>query len=220
MNKEKMTSVLIVDDHEIVRHGLRNSLEKEGSIKVVAEASDGRSAVEKVRTCNPDIVLMDINMPDLNGMEATKKILAENSKAKVIALSMHNDHLYIMGMLNAGASGFILKTCSYRELCKAIHTVMDGKVYLCPDICDVVIKRAIDPSSNTLSSTFAELSGRDIEVLQLIAEGKTSQEIADCLKISKRTVDIHRSNLKKKLNIDTVAEMTKLAVREGLTSLY
>jgi len=220
VNKKKNIKIMIVDDHEIVRHGLRQSIEQVKDFSVIAEADTGRSAIDYASSYFPDIIIMDINMPDLNGMEATKQIILKNPKMKIIGLSMHSDHLYVMGMLNAGASGFLLKTCSFRELSKAIYTVSTGKIYLTPDIAGMVIENAINPEHKKVTSVFSELTSRDVEVLQLVAEGKKSNEIAEELNISKRTVDIHRSNLKKKLSVESVAEMTKLAIREGLTSLY
>ncbi len=219
MKQEEKLKVMIVDDHALMRHGLRSSLETEKNLTVIAEAGDGHSAVKTALEFCPDIILMDIQMPDLNGIEATKQILSENNAIQVIALSMFVEQGYVMGMLNAGASGFLLKDCSYQELLDAIHAISDGKRYLSSDVTGIVVDNALNPPDEKDVQNIVTLTKRDIEVLQLIAEGRTSQLIADVLNISKRTVDIHRRNLMEKLNIRSIAGLTKYAIREGITSL-
>lgn len=219
MSYKKIIKVMLVDDHAIIRHGLRSSLEKEDDISVIAEAGDGRSAVKLASKLCPDVVIMDINMPDLNGVEATRQILADNATIKIIGLSMYGDHANVIGMLNAGTSGFVLKSCAFKELSDSIYAVCQGKRYLSPDIAGVVVDTALNPSAQQ-DETSEHLTPREREILQLIAEGKKSNEMAEALGISKRTVDIHRKNIMDKLNIRSIAELTKYAIREGITFLY
>ena len=218
MTVKKPFKIMLVDDHAILRHGLKNSFESMGHT-VVGEAANGREAIRMAAEHFPQIILMDINMPDLNGVDATRRILENDPRVKVIGLSMYSDPPYVLGMLEAGAAGFLLKTCSFNEVETAINDVMEGKVYLCSEVTGVVVRNALHPDTERKESLVTLMTSRDREVLQLIAEGRTSIEIAAILKISKRTVDNHRANLMEKLNIRTVAGLTKFALREGLTSL-
>ena len=211
--------VLLADDHKIVRDGLRNLLEKQQDITVAGEAEDGREALQLARKLSPDVVIMDIAMPDLNGIEATRQILSEVQDVKIVALSMHSDKRYVSEMLKAGASAYLLKDCAFEELITAIRTIMKGKIYLSPGIAGVVIEDYIKKGSKTDSSVFSLLSDREREVLQLMAEGMTSKEIATHLYVSIKTVETHRTNIMTKLDIHSIAELTKYAIREGLTSL-
>lgn len=220
MKDTSIIKIILVDDHTVLRHGLRQSLEVEPDFHVVGEAENGKEAIKKALELNPDVVVMDVSMPGLNGMEATRIIRDKNPDIRVLALSMYSEQIYVMGMLNAGASGFLLKAGSFRELSSAIRTVAEGKVYLAPEVTGIVVDNVLHPSSSQDPVPETELTKRDREVLQLIAEGKKSIDIADELKISKRTVDIHRRNLMDKLNIRNVAALTKYAVRQGITSLY
>lgn len=215
MDKIKL---LIADDHSIHQHGLCSAFEMEKEILWVKKAKSGHEAVELCKTYFPHVVIMDISMPELNGIEATKRILKENPGIKVIALSMHIEKVYINGMLNAGASGYILKSCSFRELMTGIQTVLDDRTYFCREVKSMIHLEGQVPVSDDSVSVFQLLSGREREVLQLIAEGHKSRSIAQKLNISVKTVDIHRTNLKNKLNIHTIAELTKFAISEGLTS--
>jgi len=209
---------MIVDDHQIVREGLRAMLEKEHDIKVVGEAVDGRMTERLARELVPDVILMDVAMPDLNGIEATRQIVAELPGVKIIALSMHDDRRFVLNMFKAGAAGYMLKDCAFKDLAKAIRVVMSHKTYLSHEIADIVVKDYLASTSPTESSVFQLLSPREREVLQLIAEGKTSNLIADNLHISVKTVESHRQQIMIKLKIKSVAELTKYAIREGLTS--
>lgn len=211
--------ILLVDDHKITRDGLRSMFEKLPDMEVVGEAESGRKAVKLTRELKPDIIIMDISMPDLNGIDATQQILVESPKIKVIALSMYSDRRYIIGMLKAGVSGYLLKSCAFDELANAVNTVVKNQSYISPQIADTVM---LDYTRNLTiddTSTVSALTPREREVLQLIAEGLTSTKIASRLFVSEKTVSTHRRQIMEKLNIYSVAELTKYALREGLTSL-
>ena len=213
--------VLIADDHQIMREGLRALLEKEIDIQVLGEAEDGRMIQRMARELQPDVIIMDVAMPDLNGIEATRQILGEASGVKVIALSMHSDGLFVLNMFKAGASGYLLKDCALEELVKAVRTVVNRQVYLSPGISDIVIKDFVIgwSSAESSSSAYSILTARERQVLQLMAEGKNTNQIADSLFVSVKTVEAHRKQLMNKLDIHSVAELTKYAIRQGLTSL-
>ncbi len=212
--------ILIADDHQIVREGLRNLLEREPDMRVVAEADDGRATVRMVREISPEVVIMDVAMPDLNGIEATRQILAEFPKIKVIALSMYADQRFVLNMLKAGASGYLLKDCAFEELARAIRLVMSHKTYLSPGVTDIVVKDYTSGgNSSGQPSVFSTLSPREREVLQLMAEGKSTSQIAGLLHVSVKTIETHRQQVMHKLDIHSVAELTKYALREGLTFL-
>jgi DNA-binding NarL/FixJ family response regulator len=210
--------IMLAEDHRVMRDGLRYPLDQQEDVSVVGVADNGRVAVNMACQLVPDLVVMDVAMPDLNGMEATKQITDKCRTTKVLALSMHSDSQFILGMVKAGASGYLLKDCSFEELLKAIQALASGKTYFSPEIAGHVINecmcriRRVDGSSR-------ELTGREREVLQLLAEGKSTQRIAAALNVHERTVDVHRHKIMKKLDIHNVAELTKYAIREGLTSL-
>ena len=211
--------VLLVDDHSIIREGLRSLLEKQPEMEVIADIDDGRKAVELVRELLPDIVIMDITMPGLNGIEATRQIIAEFPDVKVIALSIHSKRRYVADMLSAGATGYILKECLFDELVQAIHAVVAGGRYLSPRITDVVVNDYVKRLSVSADSPFEALKTREREVLQLIAEGKSTKQIALELHVSTKTIEANRRQIMDKLDIHSIAELTKYAVREGLTTL-
>lgn len=213
------TKVLIADDHKIVREGLRALIEKHETMEVVAEAQNGLEAVRLVRKLQPDVVIMDMGMPQMNGIEATREVTAHNPKIKVIALSMHSDKRFVLQMIKAGASGYLLKDSAFEELITAIRTVVSNQSYLSPKITDVVIKDYVQTLSKGDVSAFSVLTVREREVLQLLAEGRSTKEIAGSLNVSVKTVESHRQQVMDKLNIRSVAELTKYAIREGLTSL-
>jgi len=213
------TKILLADDHKITREGLRSLLEKQSDMEVVAEAKEGHEAVRLVREMHPDIAIMDVTMPDLNGIEATQKIVSECPNVKVIALSMHSDTLFVTEMLKSGASGYLLKDCAFEELTRAIHTVLDGKIYLSPAISDVVVDGYLHRLSEDKPVDSDVLSHREREVLQMLAEGKSTKQVALKLHISVKTVETHRRQMMHKLDIYSVAELTKYAIRKGLTSL-
>jgi two-component system, NarL family, response regulator NreC len=213
------TKILLADDHKIIRDGLRALIEKEPNMEVVAEACDGRTTVKKAKELTPHIIVIDISMPDLNGIEATRQIISNTPNSKIIALSMHSDRRFVMNMLEAGAAGYLLKDSAFEELSMAIKTVLSGKTYLSPAIAGVVVDDAMRHSTQKGSQTRVELTAREREVLQLLAEGHTTKRIASQLNVSVKTVETHRRQIMEKLDIHSVAELTKYAVREGLTSL-
>jgi DNA-binding NarL/FixJ family response regulator len=214
-----MIRVLLVDDHELMREGLRSILEREKDVEVVGEAASGQVAVELARTLAPQVVVMDVAMKDLNGIEATRRIRAACPKVQVIALSSHSDRRYVSAMLDAGACGYVLKANAYDELRRAISAAQKGKSYLCSDVTDDVVvasRRGADSEPATLRT---RLSSREREVLQLLAEGLSSPEIGKRLYLATSTVDTHRRNIMRKLGIHSVADLTKYAIREGMTSV-
>ena len=214
--------VLLADDHRIVREGLRSLLADESDIEVVAEADNGRRAIELTDELTPDVVVMDVGMPELNGIEATRRILASRPEAKVIALSMHSDRRFVAEMLKAGASGYLLKDGAFEELVGAIRTVTAGRTYLSPRIANVVVEEYVRQQPRTSGvepGVYAKLSPREREVLQLLAEGKATKEAAAALHLSVKTVETHRRQIMEKLGLYSVAELTKYAIREGLTSV-
>lgn len=211
--------ILIADDHRITREGIRTMLEKETDMKVLGEAEDGRSAVRMSRELGPDLILMDVCMPDMNGIVATSLIHSEFPKIKVIALSMLDDRRFVVSMLRAGASGYIMKDCSFKELTRAIRRVMENRTYLSPGVMDIVVKDYVTPPTASDSPYSSHLTIREKEVLQLVAEGRSTAQIAESLHVSIKTVETHRQNLMVKINTRGIAGLTKYAIREGLTSV-
>lgn len=219
--------ILLADDHRMMRDGLRALLEREG-LEVVAEAADGREAVSLVLRLHPDIVIMDVSMPELNGIDATRKLRAEAPKTKVIGLSMNADRRYVLAMFAAGAVGYLLKSSASEELIQALRAVSAGQKYVSPAIANIVLEHLTEGPAAGGSRLAAvpqthqivkALTTREREVLQLLAEGKASKEIAAQLGISLATVETHRRQIMDKLGLRTVAELTKYAIREGLTSI-
>jgi DNA-binding NarL/FixJ family response regulator len=209
------TRILVADDHEIFAEGLCGLLGNEPALDVIGKAADGAEAVCVAREQAPDVVIMDLSMPDMNGVEATRLIKAERPAVKVLCLSMHADRGFVMGALNAGASGYLLKDSAKRELLQAIRTVMDDAVYLSPGVAGTVVDAA---TSGTDSDALARLTDREREVLQLLAEGTTTRGIASRLHLSVKTVGTHRAHIMDKLGVDSIAALIKFAIREGLTS--
>jgi DNA-binding NarL/FixJ family response regulator len=210
--------VLIADDHAIVRHGLSRSIEQEKDMEVVAHATQGHQAVELARELTPNVVLMDISMPDLNGIEATRQIGRESPETKVIGLSMHSAQRYVKEMFKAGARGYLLKECEFDELAEAIRSVAGGQVYITPAVSQAVLTSCIQEPQQSQKGAFSVLTPREREVLQLMAEGHSTKQIARRLHISPKTVEAHRLKVMNKLDIDNVAQLTKYAIQEGLTS--
>ena len=214
------TRIILAEDHRITREGLLNMLKVRPEMKVIGEAENGREAVRLARELTPDLVIMDVTMPDLNGIDATRIITSDFKNIKVIALSMYSDKQFVQGMIHAGASGYLLKDCAFEELVNAIRAVVDGNTYLSPGIAGVVVQDYLTKLSSNSSSASSVLTIREREVLQLIAEGKSTKVIASQLNLSVKTIETHRRQMMEKLGIFSVAGLTKYAIREGLTSLH
>ena len=213
--------ILLVDDHKITRDGLCALIENQPGMDVVGEAENGRDAVKLADKLDPDVIIMDISMPELNGIDATRQIMAASPSTNIIALSMYSDKRYVEGMLSAGVSGYLLKNCAFDELVDAIQAAVDGKAYLSPNIANIVVKDYARKLSGTENISIHErqLSSREREVLQLIAEGYNAEQIGSKLYISIKTVSTHRRKIMEKLQKNNVADLIKYAIKEGLTSV-
>ena len=213
------TKILLADDHKIMRAGLRSILEKQPDMEILGEAQNGLVALQLAKKLRPDLIIMDISMPDLNGIEATSRILAELSGLRVLALSMHADRGFLIKMLKAGASGYLLKDCASEELIDAVHVIMKNRLYISPAMVDDMVRGYVQMASREDLSAFSVLTTRERDVLQRLAEGKSVKEIAHDLIISVKTVETFRHRIEDKLHLNSIAELTKYAIREGLTSL-
>jgi DNA-binding NarL/FixJ family response regulator len=211
--------VVLADDHGITRQGLRSLIEKQHDMEVVGEAQDGRQTFDLVRELVPDILITDISMPNLNGIDATRQIVRELPQIKVIALSIHSDRAFVADMLRAGAAGYVLKECTFRELVQAIQTVVNGGTYLSPKVAGVVVGDYVKRLSGTAESTLETLTGRERQVLQLISEGRATKQIALQLHVSPKTIEANRRKIMEKLDAHSIAELVKTAILGGLTSL-
>lgn len=211
--------IILADDHRIIREGVRALLAGLHGTDVIAEVGDGRTAVKLTAELKPDVVIMDIGMPDLNGVEATRQIKAQAPGVEVIVLSMHREARFVSQMLRAGASGYLLKESAFEELARAIQTVTRHETYLSPGIAGVVVKEYVSHLGEARPAGNTCLTPREREVLQLIAEGHSTKEIAFRLNVSLKTVDTHRQQIMNKLGLRSVAGLTKYALREGLTEL-
>ena len=209
--------VLLVDDHKILRAGVRLILEQEG-MEIVAEAENGALAVEAARESTPDVVVMDLTMPTMNGIDATRLIKAAGTGSAVLILSVHMDKRYICEALKAGADGFIPKECTSEELIAAIRTVADGETYLNPKVAGILVENFVrsSPAAGEFTPSVAQLSHREREVLQHIAEGKSTKDIAFLFKLSGKTVDTYRLQIMRKLDLHSIADLTRFAIREGI----
>jgi len=213
----KKITVLLADDHRILREGIRSLLEKEPDIEVVAEASEGGEAVAKAQQLSPDLVLMDITMPGMNGLEATRQIKALKPGVKVLILTMHEGNQYISEFLRSGASGYVLKDTAAQELVGAIRAVNQGDAFLYPSIARMLLEEYIQKvQSGEERGSYDGLTDREREVLRMVAEGKTNKEIADDISLSVRTVQAHRANLMGKLHMHDRTELVRYAIRKGL----
>ncbi|MBI5095761.1 MAG: response regulator transcription factor [Candidatus Hydrogenedentes bacterium] len=213
------TRILLVDDHKVFREGLRALIEHHEDLEVVGEAETGRIAVTMACELKPDIAIMDIAMPDLNGIEATRQIQARVPETKVIALSMHSDKRFVSGMFQAGALGYLLKASAFEELIQATRTVVNNRHYVSQKIADSIVGDYARQLTQVAPENHASLSPREREVLQLLAEGHSTKEVAERLHVSTNTIETHRGRIMEKLNIHTFASLVKYAIREGLTSL-
>lgn len=210
--------IILAEDHKITREGLVNMIKDQPGMEVVGEAGNGREAIQLAREHTPDLVIMDVTMPGLNGIDATRIITSSSKNVNVIALSMYSDKQFVQGMMQAGASGYLLKDCAFDELVQAIRAVFKGDTYLSPGIAGIVVEDYVNRLSKSASSASSILTKREREVLQLISEGESTKHIATKLAISVKTVETHRRQMMGKIGIRTVAGLTKYAIREGLTS--
>lgn len=219
--KESMMAVkiLIADDHKIVREGLCAMFEKQAGMEVVGEAEDGATAVRLARELRPNVIILDINMPGMDGIDAARRLVKELPETKIIALSMFAKRAFVTKMLEAGASGYVLKGAAFSELAKAVNTVLAGEVYLCAPAATVLVDEYVDRSGGGTASSTGRLTERELDILKLLAEGKPSKEIALILDISIQAVDASRRRIMKKLEIESFADLVKYAIREGLTSI-
>jgi two-component system, NarL family, response regulator NreC len=211
--------VLLADDHTLLREGLRVQIERLPGLSVLAEAGNGRQAVRLALKLKPDLVIMDVSMPELNGFEATRQILAQLPKAVIIALSMHKNRSFVARMLKAGAKGYVLKESAFAEIADAIRWTAAGKTYLSPLVADIVLEGFLQAEDQHSTSILSQLSGREREVMQLAVEGKSNPQIAEILHISVRTVETHRKNMMGKLKVNDITELIKAALKEGVITL-
>jgi two-component system, NarL family, response regulator NreC len=211
--------VLLADDHRLFRDGLRTLLEQQVDLEVVGVAVDGQAVLTQVGACRPDVVLMDVSMPGLNGLEATRRLRDDHPDIAVLVLSMHVDHRFVVEALRAGALGYIPKDCDIGELREAIRTVFRRQLYLSRSLGDRIVRDYLALTGDRPDSAFSVLSAREREVLQMLAEGRSAKDIAGALGVSVKTVETHRKNTMDKLDIRSIAELTKYAIREGLTHL-
>lgn len=215
------TSIKIVlcDDHRIIREGLRSLLEKQPDMTVVGEGTNGFEACKLAKQFSPDIIILDVAMPNLNGIAAARRLHEDSPKSRILALSMHSDRHFVTGMLQAGATGYMLKDCAFSELINAIRTVIGGGIYISPKLAGDVLMAFSRSTGRSRKPGKADLSEREFEILQLIAEGKSTKDAADQLHLSAKTIETHRLNIMRKVGVRSVAALTKYAIREGLTSL-
>jgi DNA-binding NarL/FixJ family response regulator len=211
--------ILLVDDHKILREGICSLLREYNDMAVVGEAADGKTAIRLVKELSPQVVIMDISMPDMNGIDATRRILSSFPDIKVIALSMHYDKQFVSEIFKAGASGYLIKDSAFDDLEQAVRVVMEGKTYINPRIASLVVESLITQTGSNAAASLSLLTDREREVLQLIAEGKSTRQIAQQLSVSTKTIESHRRQVMGKLNMRNVAELTRYAIREGLTSV-
>jgi DNA-binding NarL/FixJ family response regulator len=211
--------IMIVDDHTVVREGLRLLLEKEPDMEVVAEVGNGAMAVQLVNEFLPDVIVMDINMPDMNGIEATRRIMTENGDVKVLALSMESDRRFVVEVLQAGAKGYVLKDSAFVELASAIRAVAHDDPYLCSRITELIMKDYLASIPKGIPLGHTTLTAQEQEILKFIADGRNTKDIAHLLEVSAKTIDNQRHTIMKKLGLYSIASLTKYAVREGLTSI-
>ncbi len=211
--------IILADDHRIMREGLAAMLREEPDFEIVAHAGDGSELVRLSRELQPDIVITDVSMPALNGIEAIRRILDDAPRVKLLCLSVHDERPLVAAVMDAGAAGYLLKDCAFEELLRAVRTVLANQVYISPGIAGVLVQDYRDRGAGAQKSAFSELTAREREVVQLIAEGHSTKEIAGRLHLSAKTVGTHREHIMAKLGVSGTAELTRYAIREGLASL-
>lgn len=211
--------VLVADDHTIIRSGLRMLLERESGFEVVAEASDGRQAVELAESLKPDVAMLDIGMPNLNGIEATRQIVQKLPRTRVVVLSMHSDESYVLKALKSGARGYLLKDSAESDILNSIRAVNDGKAYFSPEISRMLVEDYMrQMQQRGVEDSYELLTAREREILQMLAEGRSNKEISSALNLSPYTVETHRGNILQKLNLHSLPELILYAVRKGVIS--
>lgn len=210
--------VILADDHQLFREGLANLLADSTEIEVIALAVNGKDAVDKAKQLHPDVLLMDINMPEMDGVEATSQLLKEMPGIKIIGLSIHANKQYIKGMLEVGSSGYLFKNCSFDELIKAIQTVHQGKKYLSEKITEIIIQEYLN-NEEIVSTASSNLTLRESEILKLIAEGVPVSDISNRLFVSIKTINTHKQHILEKLNLKTTTDIIKYALKKGIISL-
>jgi len=213
-----MTRIVLADDHAILRDGLSELIDRHEGLQIVGTAGDGRTAVQLCRKLTPDVVIMDVSLPVLNGIDATRLILESNPEIKVVVLSMHSDRRFVTEALAAGAAGYLVKSSTIEDILNAIHAVIDGQTYLSPQAATTVVSAYLGKEAEE-DGTLYILTSRERQVLQMIAEGRRTNDIAEELALGIKTVESCRSQIMKKLNLKTVAELTKYAIRHGLTTI-
>jgi DNA-binding NarL/FixJ family response regulator len=211
--------ILLADDHKIMREGLKSILEKNIDMFVAGEAGNGIEAVDLAKKLHPDVIIMDINMPDLNGIEATARIISEMPGSRILALSMYADRGFLIKMLKAGAKGYLLKDCASDELINAIKVILKNRIYISPALVDDMVRDYVQLADAFDLSVFSILTPRERDVLQKLSEGKSTKEIAFDLNLSIKTIETFRLKIQEKVGLHSIAELTKYAVREGITSL-
>lgn len=213
------TRLLLAEDHAVLRQGLRLLLEREAGWEVVAEAADGPTAVRLAAESAVDVAILDVGLPELNGIEVARRIVASGRPIKIVALSVHSHRRFVTEMLRAGAAGYVLKECASEEVVRAVRQVLKGHYYLCPQVSTDLVREYLGAPQESELPAYNLLTSRERQVLQLVAEGRSTKEIAAGLNVSVKTVETFRQQLMKKLDLHSVAELTKFAIREGLTGL-
>lgn len=208
--------ILLVDDHQIMRQGLRLLVQREPNMIVVGEAASGRAAIDQVRTLKPQVLILDIHLPDISGIEIARQLITEFPELKIVALSSDAELQVIKEAFRAGVSGYVTKTCATDELVRAIRAVLDQRKYLCPDVATVMMPDYMQSTSEVAEAGKPVLTERERLVLKLVAEGKRSKEIAEALSVGPKSIETYRSRLMKKLNCDSAADLTRYAIREGI----